>query len=109
MEYRAFPTSATLRKWNTILVETANFMASYAFYNTSTKVYDLGPPMYPVSENTNPNATINPAFELAYWRYGLSIATEWQIRQGQPVPKTWLDVENNLAPLPVQNLSLIHI
>ncbi|KAJ8125453.1 hypothetical protein O1611_g8186 [Lasiodiplodia mahajangana] len=64
-EYRSFPNGATLKKWDEILTPTADFMASYAFYNESTGVYDLGPPMYPASENTNPNATVNPAFELA--------------------------------------------
>lgn len=54
-EYRAFPTQQTLSKWNDILVESAEFMTSYAFWNESTGVYDLGPPMYPMSENTPPN------------------------------------------------------
>src|SRR5207244_1541313 len=61
-EYRSFPNDATLKKWDGILTPTADFMASYVSYNVSTGVYDLGPPMYPASENTNPNATINPAF-----------------------------------------------
>ena len=48
-----------LAKWDYVLTESADFMASYAFWNTSTNVYDLGPPMYPVSENTPPNSTRN--------------------------------------------------
>lgn len=65
-----------------------------------TGVYDLGPPMYPVSENTPPNSTINPVFELSYWRFGLSIASSWKIRQHLPVPEAWTHVLSNLAPLP---------
>ncbi|RWA04610.1 hypothetical protein EKO27_g10497, partial [Xylaria grammica] len=61
-EYRSFPSAGTLAKWDGILAPTADFMASYAFYNASTGVYDLGSPLYPASENTNPNATVNPAF-----------------------------------------------
>lgn len=57
-----------------------------ARYHTTTKVYDLGPPMYPGSESTNPNVTINPTFELAYWRFGLSVATTWKTRQHLPIP-----------------------
>jgi len=101
IEYRSFPNATTLARWDTILTATADFMASYAFYNTSTDVYDLGPPMYPVSENTNPNTTINPTFELAYWRFGLDIATQWKKRQDLPVPPTWTTVRDNLAPLPI--------
>ncbi|KAI0459024.1 Six-hairpin glycosidase-like protein [Xylaria acuta] len=99
-EYRSFPGAATLEKWDEILTPTADFMASYAFYNASTGVYDLGPPMYPASENTNPNATVNPAFELAYWRFGLDVAIRWKQRQGLPVPPKWIDVRDGLAPLP---------
>jgi hypothetical protein len=92
--------NATLRAWDDILTATADFMASYAFYNTSTQVYDLGPPIYPVSENTNPNATINPAFEIAYWRFGLDVAIRWKERQGLSAPDAWLTVRDGLAPLP---------
>ncbi|KAK2754562.1 hypothetical protein FQN54_006963 [Arachnomyces sp. PD_36] len=102
-EYSAFPTEATLEKWNEILVQSADFMASFAFWNESTGVYDLGPPMYPVSENTNPNATVNPTFELAYWKFGLDVAAKWQERQRKTVPSEWTRVAANLAPLPISN------
>ncbi|GME28277.1 six-hairpin glycosidase-like protein [Neofusicoccum parvum] len=103
LEYRRNPDDATLTKWDPILSASAEWMSSYAFYNDTTGVYDLGPPMYPVSENTNPNATVNPTFELAYWEFGLSIAAKWQQRQGKPVPSHWIDVKENLASLPVEN------
>ncbi|KAI1636153.1 Six-hairpin glycosidase-like protein [Biscogniauxia mediterranea] len=101
VEYRAFPNRTTLDNWDNILSSTADFMVSYAFFNESTKVYDLGPPMYPASENTNPNATINPAFELAYWRFGLDIAIKWKERQNLKAPAKWAEVRDNLAPLPI--------
>ncbi|OJJ52178.1 hypothetical protein ASPSYDRAFT_95869 [Aspergillus sydowii CBS 593.65] len=101
--YRAFPNSKTLREWDEIVTATADFMASYAWWNATTHVYDLGPPMYPVSENTIPNATVNPTFELAYWRFGLDVAIQWKERQGVSVPKEWVVVRDNLAPLPVIN------
>ncbi|OCL13747.1 hypothetical protein AOQ84DRAFT_385184 [Glonium stellatum] len=103
MEWRQSPTTQTLEKWDDVLKATADFMASYAFRNQSTKGYDLGPPMYPVSENTNPNDTVNPTFELAYWGFGLDVASKWQQRQGKAVPNTWTRVAENLRPLPVQN------
>lgn len=107
MEYRSFPTLATLEKWDSILTGVADFMASYAFFNESTKVYDLGPPMYPVSENTKPNTTINPTFELAYWRFGLNVASKWRTRQNKTVPAKWIHVHDNLAPFPVENNTYI--
>jgi hypothetical protein len=36
MEYRAFPNQQTLKKWDEILTESADFMASFAWWNTST-------------------------------------------------------------------------
>lgn len=101
IEYRSFPNETTLKSWDGILTLTADFMVSYAFFNESTKYYDLGPPMYPASENTNPNATVNPAFELAYWRFGLDVAIKWKQRQNLTVPGQWEEVQDNLAPLPV--------
>jgi len=103
IQYRSFPNTTTLTAWDEILTATADFMASYAFYNESTGVYDLGPPMYPVSENTNPNMTTNPTFELAYWRFGLDVAARWKQRQNMTVPETWTTVRDKLAPLPVVN------
>jgi hypothetical protein len=99
--YRAFPHKDTLQEWDEVVTATADFMASYAWWNTTTNVYDLGPPMYPVSENTSPNVTINPTFELAYWRFGLDVAIQWKERQSLPVPKDWITVRDNLAPLPI--------
>ncbi|RPA90729.1 hypothetical protein L873DRAFT_1831616 [Choiromyces venosus 120613-1] len=81
MEYRAKPTLKTLRKWREVVFQTAEFMSSYTFWNESTGVYGLGPPFYPVSENTKPNVTINPTFEQVYWRFGLEVARSWQERQ----------------------------
>ncbi len=102
-EYRASPTIETLRKWEDVVRETANWMAAFAWYNESTRVYDLGPPMFVVSEDTSPNVTVNPAFELAYWRLGLGYAEEWMEKLGTEVPKNWTMVKGNLAALPVDN------
>jgi len=100
-QYRSFPTNATLKAWDEILTATADFMASFAFFNATTGVYDLGPPIYPVSENTNPNVTLNPTFELAYWRFGLDIAIRWKQRQNLSAAPEWVRVRDKLAPLPV--------
>ncbi|CAK7230814.1 hypothetical protein SCUCBS95973_007700 [Sporothrix curviconia] len=115
LHYRAHPNASTLRQWDAIVTATADFMASFAFFNKTTGVYDLGPPVYPVSETGNPNVTINPAFELAYWRFGLDVAIRWKQRiasssngtanatHATAVPKAWTAVRSKLAPLPVAN------
>ncbi|KAH8430674.1 uncharacterized protein LDX57_008336 [Aspergillus melleus] len=93
-------TMRVLTKWDTLLTESADFMVSVAFWNSSTGFYDLGPPMYPVSENTPPNSTRNPTFELAYWYFGIDVAIRWKERLGQSIPMKWKHVLEKLAPLP---------
>ncbi|KAI0777566.1 Six-hairpin glycosidase-like protein [Trametes elegans] len=102
-EYRATGARATLDKWRDIVHATADWMAAYARRNASTGAFDLGPPMYVVSEDTSPNATRNPAFELAYWRFGLDHASTWVERLGEEVPDAWTEVKDNLAPLPIED------
>lgn len=103
MEYRQNPTQETLEKWEGVVTETANFMADYAFYDKEKGTYVLGPPLEIVSENTDWMITQNPTFELAYWRYGLRIASEWNKRLGQPENEKWSDVLSKLSPLPVED------
>ncbi|KAL1963970.1 hypothetical protein VTN77DRAFT_7645 [Rasamsonia byssochlamydoides] len=110
-EYRAAAANSQQQqqipqKWDPLLTESADFMTSYAFRNQSTGVYDLGPPMYPASENTPPNSTTNPTFEVAYWRFGLDIAMAWKERLGQPVPESWRHVAEHLAPLPTVEVAI---
>ncbi|GBE84277.1 hypothetical protein SCP_0602550 [Sparassis crispa] len=102
-EYRATKSQETLEKWRDVVYQTADWMAVYARYNGSTGFYDLGPPMYIVSEDTAPNVTRNPAFELAYWRLGLQKAQTWMERLGEQAPAAWSDVKDHLAPLPIEN------
>ncbi|KAK7691015.1 hypothetical protein QCA50_006118 [Cerrena zonata] len=102
-EYRATKSKDTLQKWLQVVNETANWMAEFAWFNSSTGKYDLGPPMYLVSEDAGPNVTRNPAFELAYWRHGLDLAETWLDRLDEPIPEKWSEVKANLAPLPIEN------
>jgi protein-glucosylgalactosylhydroxylysine glucosidase len=96
--YQRHPTRQTLAQWRTIVEETANFMASFAALEDNR--YVLGPPLKTVSENTDQLHTMNPTFELTYWRFGLSTAQLWRKRLGlAPNPK-WADVLARLSPLP---------
>ncbi|KAF5017274.1 hypothetical protein F66182_10811 [Fusarium sp. NRRL 66182] len=99
LAFKTRPTRETLQRWDPILEATANYMASYAWFNTSSGKYDLGPPAYGVTENTPPELTLNLAYEVAYWRYGLDVAREWKKKLGLTVPKHWTAVAKNLSPL----------
>jgi hypothetical protein len=44
LAYQASPTNTTLERWAPILSATADYMASYAWFNQSSGYYDLGPP-----------------------------------------------------------------
>ncbi|EIW75495.1 hypothetical protein CONPUDRAFT_93307 [Coniophora puteana RWD-64-598 SS2] len=90
-----------LQDWLPVVNATANWMADFAWPNASTHVYDLGPPMYTVAEDTAPNGTVNPAFELAYWRFGLDLASAWLERLGELAPELWTAVQDGLAEYPV--------
>ena len=103
MQYRQKPAPETLEKWKDVVLNTADYMADYLFYDKKTKQYVLGPPVVVVSENTDPLQTINPIFELGYFRYGLRTALEWADRLGLSEKRTkkWKEVLSKMAPLPV--------
>ena len=100
LDYRLHPTRETLKKWQDVVFRTADFMADFAFYEKAKDRYILGPPMYIVSENTVPEITFNPSFELGYWRFGLRTAQVWKERLGLMRDQKWNDVLKKLSPLP---------
>lgn len=55
------------------------------------------------NERNPPAQTLNPAFELSYWRFGLRIAQEWRERLGMAREPYWDEVLDGLAPLPVED------
>ncbi|MCE5345581.1 MAG: hypothetical protein LLG13_04720 [Bacteroidales bacterium] len=103
LDYRLHPTKATLDKWSRIVFETADFMADYAYYEKEKDRYVLGPPVFIVSENTDPMITVNPSFELGYWRTGLRMALKWKSRMNLPGDKKWELVSEKLSGLPVED------
>lgn len=103
LDYRLHPTKETLEKWSSVVFETADFMADYAFYEKDKDRFVLGPPLYIVSENTDPMITVNPAFELGYWKTGLRIAQDWRLRMNMPKENKWDLVSEKLSGLPVED------
>ena len=94
-EYRLKPTKETLKKWSEIVFETAEYMADFPVKGEDGKFH-----LTPIrTANENGNGT-DPAFELAYWRWGLTKAQEWRERMGMKSDQTWDKILSNLAPLP---------
>jgi hypothetical protein len=98
--YRILGTDAWLQEWKDIVFDTAEFMASYAYWDEGWGRYVLGPPLIPAQEVYRPAITMNPAFELSYWRYGLSTAQKWRERLGLEREKKWDHVITHLSGLP---------
>ncbi len=51
-------------------------MASYATWDTNTSRYVLGPVLQCAQEIFPKDKTLNPTFELTYWRWGLETAQQ---------------------------------
>jgi hypothetical protein len=97
--YRAHPGRATLARYGALVDETARLLASWPRWNAATKRFVLGPPIIPVQENHDPMTTVNPAFEVEYFRWGLQVAQAWRERRGLPREAAWDRVIASIAPL----------
>ncbi len=100
--FRARPGAETLNRFRDIVFESADFMASFAQFDSSRGRYVLGPPLIPAQEIHRPRVTWNPTYELAYWAYGLEVAQNWRRRLGLAANPKWEAVRRSLAPLPVR-------
>jgi len=80
--YRQRQDRATVEAFKDIVFETAQFMASYATWDKATSRYVLGPTLQCAQEIFPKEKTINPTFELTYWRWGLQVAQTWRQRLG---------------------------
>lgn len=99
--YLADPTEETLREFGEIVLESAEFMASFAEWDEEGRRYVLGPPVIPAQERHKGEHTRNPTYELEYWRHGLELAAEWAKRLGKEADPKWQDVRERLSGLPV--------
>lgn len=101
--YRDHKDVKTLEKYKNLVFATADFMASYAYYDSATQKYVLGPALIPAQERFKAETTINPAYELVYWQWALKTAQQWRQRLKLPRNKKWDQVLDKLAPLSVQD------
>jgi len=101
--YRSNPCKQTLEKYRSIVIETAEFMASFAHYDVILDRYVLGPPLIPVQETHKPENSMNPAYELEYFRWGLNTANQWLLRLGEQPVEHYGEVARKLSALPVND------
>lgn len=106
--YRARPNQRTLETYRELVLETAEFMASFAVYDQRNDRYLLGPPVIPAQENHDPEMVVNPTYEVEYWIFGLTTANKWRKRLGLAVNPTWARIAEKLGPLPVKKVYLAH-
>lgn len=102
--YQARPTRETLEFFKDIVLESAEFMASFPWWNAERGCYELGPPIVaPYENNFNERKTSkNPTFDIAHWSWALGIAQQWRERLGMPRDAGWDKVRTSLAPLTVR-------
>ncbi|MBO9657393.1 MAG: hypothetical protein J7527_01065 [Chitinophagaceae bacterium] len=101
--YRNRKDKAVLDKYKDLVFGTADFMASFAFYDSANKRYILGKGLIPAQERFKAEETFNPSFELVYWHWGLTTAQQWRARLGLPRNSKWDEVLKKLSSLPVQD------
>lgn len=78
-----------LHAYGELVEESAALLASYAHLDQQSGKMRLGPPIIPVQENFPPLATFDPAFELAYYRWGIETAQAWRERAGKARRADW--------------------
>ena len=95
-----------LQRLKTVVDATARMMASYLSYDTTDRVYRVGPPVAGAAEGgmdcrgMKCQRVSDPTFELTQFAVTLSIANEWRARLGQPKNQTWALMATSMAPAP---------
>jgi hypothetical protein len=87
--YRAGGGARVLKAYGELVEETATLLASFAYLDEQSGKYRLGPPIIPVQENFAPLSTFDPAFEVAYFRWGIETAQAWRERAGKGRRADW--------------------
>jgi hypothetical protein len=101
--FRSRMDATLLDQFKDLVFETADFMASYAQWDSTQNRYVLGPPLIPAQEIYKPEETMNPAFELAYWAFGLKTAQIWRQRLGLAPDEKWDHIIKHLSKLPANH------
>ena len=98
--YRQRASRSTLERFRHVVFETAEFMASFPAWDAERGRLVLGPPLNCAQETYPKDRTLNCAFELSYWAWGLQTAQTWRARLGLTREARWDRVLKEL-PAPV--------
>ncbi len=101
--YRENHSEEFRRKYWPLVKETADFMADIAVYNEEKDCYELVAPVIPVQECHKPEDTLNPAFEVSYWKYTLEIAVRWGKELGEEWDEKWEQTGSQMAALTAED------
>lgn len=101
--YRDNPKEENLKKYQKLIFETADFMASYANYDAEKDRYILGKGVIPAQECFDKLETYNPPLELSYWKWALERAQEWKKRLGMDTNPKWQKVIDKISPMAQQD------
>jgi len=96
--YRANPSDEFLKKYSTLVDQTAKFMFSFTDYDMLEGRYVLKG-IIPAQETLRASETINPPFELSYWYFAMNVAQKWRERLGQKRNLQWDEMIDKLSPL----------
>ena len=89
---------AVVHRLSDIVFATADFMASYPYFNASTGTYWMGPPLWGAEEVGSGFQLFNPSFELVQFAYTLDVANRWRGYLGQPSNPKWDHVARLMSP-----------
>ena len=98
--YRAKHSKEFLQEYYDMVQQTAAFMASFVSYDASKDRYVIQGACA-ANESYNEKTTLNPAFELAYWYFGINVAQKWRERMGEKRNSEWDKILSKLSPLSV--------
>lgn len=94
--WRADKDPAVLARYAELVETTADLLASWPIEQNGR--LNLGTPLIPAQENYDPLTTVNPTFEVEYFRWALETAQQWRVRQGQPRRADWDQALAKIAP-----------
>ncbi len=99
--WRAEKDPAVLDRYGEVVEATADLLASWPIEHDGR--LNLGAPMIPAQENYDPLTTVNPTFEVEYFRWALETAQAWRERKGQARRADWDQALAKIAPPPMKN------
>ncbi|MFL6576622.1 MAG: hypothetical protein ACJ8MR_08395, partial [Povalibacter sp.] len=98
--YRDRKSQDVLTRYRDVVFATADLLASFPHWDEQRGQFVIGPPIVPVQEVWPPLTTMNPTFELEYYRFALDVAQRWRERLGLARDEQWDRVLKQMSPLP---------